>query len=247
MEHGLQQYQNQVARPLDENFKQQLASFNEILASPPGESELKDHPFIKIEKTVDGQPIKEPLKYLPIEFVEAKLNHFFLGLWQTTNFKYQVVVNEIVGDLELSLFHPVAGIWIKRAGTGAVVIQQRVEFDEKGAKKEHDYLDINRKIANTLVKDMGHLKSECIKNAAKSFGRTFGSDLGRDIEDQGYQDVMLTPEAVMDEIKDITTAEELTLYYSTLPIIARNDKRIRNILKDKQLSVKRKKGDKTNG
>ncbi len=233
---------------LDKDFQKKLIEFSEALATAPPQDELKDHPSIKVEKTKekDGKVIKEKvaLQYLPIEMVEAKLNHYFHGLWQTINFNYTVVVNEIIGDLELCVYHPQAGIWLRRAGTGAVVIQQRAKYEDDGMggrkKAEQDLLDINRKIANTLVKDMGHLKSECIKNAAKSFGRIFGSDLGRDIEDLGYQDIMLTPEAVMDEIQDIESPAELRLYYETLPIIARNDKRIRTLLKDKELSLKAK-------
>src|SRR5690606_28308558 len=106
--------------------------------------------------------------YLPIEKVEEKLNYYFNGLWETRNFKYQVVVNEIVGDIELRVFHPVAGIWLTRSGAGAVMIQQT---------KGSNITDIGSKIKNTLVKDMGHLKAECIKNAAKSLGVAFGSNL----------------------------------------------------------------------
>jgi hypothetical protein len=244
---------------LDMDFKRRIIEFNEALAHPPGNEEVRAHPYIKVDKVVDGKKVKEPLLYLPIEYVEAKLNHFFNGLWQTVSFKYQVIVNEIVGDLELCVYHPDAGIWLRRAGTGAVVIQQRVEYEDDGVggrrKKEQDLLDINRKIANTLTKDMGHLKSECIKNAAKSFGRTFGSDLARSIEDLGYQDIMLTPEAVMEEILDIESSAELRLYYDTLPIIARNDKRIRLILKEKEIQLKNalrekalpQKGEESNG
>lgn len=231
---------------LDGTFQANLLKFNEALNVPPGQEEIKEHPYLTVTKTVDGQKQEQKLQYLPIEFVEQKLNHYFHGLWQVTNFKYNVVVNEIIGDLELAVYHPQAGVWLRRAGTGAVVIQQRAIWENdpnnpgKRIKKEQDFLDINRKIANTLVKDMGHLKSECIKNAAKSFGRTFGSDLTRDVENLGYADVMLTPEAVLDEIKDIESNNELKLYYETLPIIARNDKRIRTILKDKELELKMK-------
>ncbi len=229
---------------LDKAFQEKLIEFNTALNLEPGADEVKNHPYITITKTVNGEKKEVPLQYLPIEYVELKLNHYFNGLWQVLNFNYKVIVNEIVGDLELAVYHPQAGVWLRRAGTGAVMIQQKAlyETDDQGQrrKKEQDLLDINRKVANTLTKDMGHLKSECIKNAAKSFGRTFGSDLARDLENLGYADVMLTPEAVLDEIKDIESPAELVLYYETLPVIARNDKRIRNILKDKELQLKAK-------
>lgn len=228
----------------DANWVKAVAAFNEALSAAPGKDEIKKHPFIKVTKTVNGEKQDAPLEYLPIEYVEAKLNHFFHGLWQVTNFKYTVIVNEVVGDLELAVYHPQAGVWLRRAGTGAVLIQQRAEYETNAqgqrVKKAQDLLDINRKVANTLTKDMGHLKAECIKNAAKSFGRTFGSDLARDLEDTGYADTMLTPEAIMEEMQDIATQAELRLYYETLPVIAKNDKRIKTLLKEKELAIKSK-------
>ncbi len=244
MSQQLETYNRPQPLVLNQQFQTKLLEFNVALNTAPGPEEIKEHPYLTVSKTVDGQKVESKLQYLPIEFVEQKLNHYFHGLWQVTGFKYTVIVNEIVGDLELAVYHPEAGIWLRRAGAGAVVIQQRAEWElgENGQrkKKPQDLLDINRKIANTLVKDMGHLKSECIKNAAKSFGRTFGSDLSRDIENLGYADFMLTPEAVVEEIKDIESAAELKLYFDTLPIFARNDKRIRTLLKEKELELKSK-------
>lgn len=233
---------------LDKQFKESLLEFNTALASNPLEMELKNHPFITVEKKDEkGEKYDAPLKYLPIELVESKLNHYFNGLWQTVGFHYQVVVNEIVGHLELCVYHPEAGIWLRRVGTGAVMIQQKAKYEDDGRggrkKVEQDLMDINRKVANSLVKDMGHLKSECIKNAAKSLGAIFGANLGREIEDMGFQDVMLTVEVVEEEIKYCQSQNELNLYWETLPLLARSDKRIRTILLNKQLEFKIKKGE----
>lgn len=109
-------------------------------------------------------------KYVPIGSVENKLDLIYSGLWMTENFNYKVVANEIIADLTLKVFIPGAG-WISRIGCAAVIIQQ---------KKGSELGDINAKIRNTLVKDFPHLKSECIKNAAKSLGNTFGRNLNRD-------------------------------------------------------------------
>lgn len=229
---------------VDNTFREKLRAFNEAMANQPTAEEVRQHSFLKVDRIgADGKKEKVPYEYIPIEITEAKLDHYFNGLWQTYSFKYQVIVNELVGDLELAVYHPEAGVWLRRSGTGAVVIQQHVEWETdpttgKKFKKENDFLDINRKIANTLGKDMGHLKSECIKNAAKSFGRTMGRDTGRDISDSSYQDAVLSPELVEMEISDIDTKVELNLYYETLPQAARSDKRIRMLLKDKELMIK---------
>lgn len=230
----------------DKDFMARILEFNTAMALNPPETELKKHPYITVDKMVDGQKVAEPLMYLPIEITEAKLNHYFHGLWETTDFHYSVIVNEVVGHLTLGFFHPVAGVWLRRIGTGGVMIQQKAQYEDDGRggrrKVEQDLMDINRKVANSLEKDMGHLKSDCIKNAAKSIGALFGANLGRSIEDLGFQDVMLTPEVVEDEVKHCQSQEELNLYWETLPILARNDKRIRTILMNKQVELKAKKG-----
>lgn len=113
--------------------------------------------------------------YLPISHVEMQLDELFQGLWQMRSFTYSVVANEIVGSLELGVFHPVLQDWIWRTGAAAVMIQQR---------KGSDITDISAKHKNTLVKDFPHLKAECMKNAARSLGRIFGRDLNRSEIDQ---------------------------------------------------------------
>ena len=107
--------------------------------------------------------------------VENKLDELFFGLWQIKNFRWQVIANEIVGSVELGVYHPVLKDWIWREGAGATMILQK-----KGA----EITDIGAKHKNTLVKDFPHLKAECLKNAARSLGKIFGRDLNRDLEDE---------------------------------------------------------------
>lgn len=114
-------------------------------------------------------------KYVPINYIERKLDEMFAGLWSVENFTFQVVVNEIIGQIELKVFHPIAQVWLTRTGVAAVIIQQK-----SGSSID----DVTTKIKNTLVKDAPHLKSECIKNAAKSLGVVFGRNLNRGQEDK---------------------------------------------------------------
>ena len=156
-------------------------------------------------------------KYLPIQVVEDDLNTVFYGLWETVNFKWEVIVNELVGSIDLRVYHPVTGQWITRSGGGAVVIQQSAKWitDENGKKKKvsAEITDIGRKIRNTLVKDVGHLKSECIKNAAKSLGRRFGSELNRDKEERQR---ILTQLDMIAHLKKVNTLEELQETWASL-------------------------------
>jgi len=113
--------------------------------------------------------------YLPISFVETKLDELFFGAWETVNFQYQVVANEIIGSIDLKVFHPVFHIWVTRTGCASVMIQMKSE--RNGG--DGDITNVRNKITNTLEKDFPHLKAECIKNAARSLGKAFGRDLNR--------------------------------------------------------------------
>jgi len=143
--------------------KTKLDKFLTLLSTPPKKTE------------VSTNPRANNAKYVAIGTVEGKLDKIFSGLWQTKNFNTRVVANEIVGEIDLGIFHPVAKIWLWRTGAGAVPIQQT-----KGSSVTDG---LATKIKNTLTKDYPHLKAECIKNAAKSFGPTFGRDLNRKNDD----------------------------------------------------------------
>jgi hypothetical protein len=141
-----------------ETARIKLQQFTKLLNREPDQSELRVNKFANNSK------------YLPVSFIEMALDEYFFGLWNIENFKYQVIANEIVGDLELVVYHPTSLTWIRRSGAGSVQIK---------TKRESDPMDINNKIQNTLVMDFPKLKAECLKNAAKSFGKLFGRDLNR--------------------------------------------------------------------
>lgn len=141
--------------------------------------------------SVKANPYANNSKYIPISFVEMSLDESFFGLWQTRNFTSQVVVNEIIGEIELGVFHPVAKEWIWRTGVASTPIQ--VSAGQQ--------LTPENKIKNTLVKDYPHMKAECIKNAARSLGKLFGRDLNRKFEDQ------YTPMIIGDDNLPITDGQ----------------------------------------
>jgi hypothetical protein len=136
-------------------------------------------------KSIKTNRLANNSKYLPIADIEMRLDSVFDGLWETRNFTTSVIVNEVVGHIELRVFHPVAHVWITRIGSAAVQIKLRAQRDASGNKISADVLDVSKKIVNTLQTDYPHLKAECIKNAAKSLGKFFGRDLNRE-EDLQY-------------------------------------------------------------
>lgn len=130
-----------------------------------------DQDMVKINRMANNAP------YLPISHIENLLDKYFFGLWSIDNFQYQTIANELAGSLELRVRHPLTGETIVRTGVGAVQIRINSNSGEK--------------IKNALVADMGHLKSECLKNAAKSLGNVFGRNIGRKIEDVDEFEVLL--------------------------------------------------------
>jgi len=142
-------------------------------------------------------------QYIPIGSVEKTLDEVYSGLWSTKNFRTTVIANEIVGDIDLEVFHPVAKAWIKRTGSGSTMIQT-----SKGKPAT-----IDNKIKNTLVKDYPHLKSECIKNAAKSLGVRFGRDLNRDDQQFSYLSEQVSEytelqQSIMQLLEKVTLTEK---------------------------------------
>jgi len=192
---------------------------------------------IKLNKFADNS------KYLPIGYVEEKLDYYF-NLWKTTDFQWSVVVNEIVCSIQLHVFNPIAGMWIERTGTAAVQIQLSAQYeviDGKRVKKPVDVMDVSKKIANTLQKDFPHAKAEAIKNAAKSLGNIFGRNLNRDIEDQTKENISLEDAEI--QIQSIDDKMELNKFYKDLPSAMRDDIRIRKALKDQEQFIKNNKSN----
>ena len=141
-----------------DNFLKELIDFNKRLDTPPPASEIKE---------------RGGFKYLPISFQENKLREIF-GFYQTRNIQTQIVVNEIVGSIELGVFHPILKEWIWNVGCGAVMITM---------KSGSDVLDVSSKIKNCMETAYPHLLSDCIKNASLKLGKAFGADLNREHTD----------------------------------------------------------------
>lgn len=124
---------------------------------------------------------RETYEYIPISFLETSLDEIFFGQWETINFKYQQIFNEIVGSLELRVKNPITNEWITRTGAGSIVIMQ-----DQGAKIAQ-FNETKKK--NALEMGFPKLKAECIKNAIIGLGKYFGRDLNRKHTDP-YQPII---------------------------------------------------------
>ncbi|HOY19667.1 MAG TPA: hypothetical protein PLC89_20310 [Haliscomenobacter sp.] len=168
-----------------------------------------DNALQELLYTLQEEPKPEEVKaqdgrlYVPIGFIEAKLDRIFHGLWKTENVQTTVIGNEVCMTLELHVFFYPMNQWVVRTGAGAAMIQQRGDYDPTTKKKiPARPSDVDAKISNTLAKDYPHAKAEATKNAARSLGRTFGRDLNRDA-DKKVLEVNL-PAAGIDEKKRVS-------------------------------------------
>ena len=151
-------------------------------------------------------------KYVPISHIQTLLDTLFFGLWQTKNFNYKVIANELVGSIDLWVYHPVLKDWLVRTGVAATQIRQN-----KGA----DLTDIGAKIKNALEMDAAHLYADCVKSAAKTLGPAFGRDLNRDFTDN-YKTILSN--YVESQSYDITAVtKQVDACNNTLELLALMD------------------------
>lgn len=145
-----------------EKLRIQLQDFTKRLNNEPDPKEF--------EKTPDGKA-----SFLPVSFVEMTLDEIFLGQWEVSDVQYSQVFNEVVGTGILTVWHPITGRSLKRAGFGAVVITQ---------DKDASIADFNMtKKKNALDLAFPKLKAEITKNAAQTLGKIFGRDINRKQKD----------------------------------------------------------------
>jgi hypothetical protein len=207
-------------------LQQAEAFVKNFLAVPPPEEELKVN---KLAKNA---------KYLPVSFVENKLDELFFGAWEVTDFHCQVVANEITGWLQLRVFHPVLQIWLSRTGSAAVQIQMKSK--ENGG--DGDITNVRNKITNTLEKDFPHLKAECIRNAAKSLGKAFGRDLNRKETDdyEPFTEQIAfeeTRKELQHKLSNCNNIDELQMLWESLEDEQRGDPRVKKLFTARKAKI----------
>ena len=147
----------------------------------------------EFDKTPDGKA-----RTLPISFVEMTLDELYLGQWELSDVSYQQIFNEVVGTAILTVWNPLTGRPLRRAGFASVIIMQdaNASIAEFNATKKKNALDLS----------FPKLKAEILKNAAASLGKIFGRDINRKsvdafkpalkpLSDQAFQDALKRIEA----------------------------------------------------
>lgn len=162
-------------------------------------------------------------QYLPISFVEKKLDQMYFGLVQYECISYQQIFNEIVCHARIKVFHPVALTWLNYDGIGSSVIQQDANTK---------VCDFNfHKKANAMQLASPKAYAEAIKNAAKKIGKIFGSDINRRHEDE-YEPIITKNkptseqkelERILHLINDAETLQDLLNISNNIPESLRHE------------------------
>jgi hypothetical protein len=223
---NLENMDNELTQIKTDGLQQAEAFLKDFLAVPPPEEEVQVNKFAN------------NAKYLPISYVENKLDELFFGAWEVTDFHCQVIANEIVGWLQLRVFHPVLKTWLSRAGNASVQIQMYAK--DKGG--DGDITNVRNKIVNTLVKDFPHLKSECIKNAARSLGKAFGRDLNRkEIDNYEPFTEQLAFEETKEELRKMlnncNNKEDLSILWDGLEPEQQQDVRVKKLFTARKAKI----------
>ncbi len=201
----------------NEDIRIKLQNFAQRLNTPPKPESIGTTPDKKA-------------KTILISHIEMTLDEYCFGLWTTENFRWTMIGNEVVGAVDLKIFHPVAGVWITRQGAAAITIMvdavpERLKWDQSDTpevsemkKKERNAwaLDMQNKKPSALDMSFPKLKAECLKNAAQSLGALFGRDLNRKSGDVDSFNGLIPAiafevvSAEFDNKRDLLTPDELT-------------------------------------
>lgn len=173
----VQTVNNQVAQQSEPNeaekFRLACQNFTQRLQQLPTQD--------SIDKTADGKA-----QTVLISHIEMLLDENFFGLWETENFKWSVITNEIVGSIDLIVTHPVTQQPLRRIGAASIQIMVDAapeNIKDNKTEKNRWALNPDNKKSNALDMGFPKLKAECLKNAAQSLGKLFGRDLNRKKQD----------------------------------------------------------------
>lgn len=160
------QTSGQLATALDadqiKEFRKKMESFTRTLHQTPKPEKILTHEY-------------EGFQYLPISAIEKDLDKVYFGLVQYEILKFTHVLNEVVVEARIKVFHPVINQWMNYDGIGSAILQQDAKT------KVMDFMIYKKGNAMQLAAPRAY--AEAIKNAAKKIGKRFGADLNRKHED----------------------------------------------------------------
>jgi len=179
---------------------------NLLLNQAPPVKWVKQHPMVKKEiVNAQGQKVKVPSEYLPIDMVELLLTRIF-QVWNVEILREGALFNSVYVTIRLHYLDPVTGQMRFHDGTGAVGVQT-------DAGKSASDLGAIKQAAIQMA--LPSAKSYAIKDAAEHLGKLFGKDLNRQNAidfTMAYQSPYVTQEepAIAEEVdeKEIAPSAE---------------------------------------
>jgi len=172
---------------------------NAILNVNPPEKWVKEHPFIKMDsKDANGNTIKIPYRYLPVDRIEYLLRKIFKQFWieitgQGTAF------NGVWVTVRIHYFNPATNQMACSDGIGSVQLQTA-----KGTSPA-DLSNINN---GALSMAFPAAKSYAIKDAAELIGNIFGANLSRKDTLQFVPDEQLITKSREEKRKELLTQKK---------------------------------------
>lgn len=141
-----------------------------LLNQPPKPEWLKDHPIAKKEVlNGQGQKVKVPIKFIPIERLEWLLTNIFIK-WKVEIKSSKLMANSVVVEVRLHYFDHVMNEWHWQDGIGA----QPLQTDQGSGA-----VDFNHIKSNAVQIAAPAAESYAVKDAAEKIGKIFGKDLNR--------------------------------------------------------------------
>lgn len=153
----------------DTEMKLAQNDLNVLLNAEPNPGWLKEHPYAKVVKIIDGRKVNVPAKYIPIERIEWLLTRIFIR-WHSEIKTVQLIANAVVVTVRLYYQDVITEEMLWQDGVGAVALQTdsgagAIEFD----KIKSSAVQMAAPAAETYA----------IKDAAGKIGKFFGKDINR--------------------------------------------------------------------
>jgi hypothetical protein len=172
-----------------------LEQLNVILSTPPPETWVKEHPFVKGHK------------YLPIDKVEYLLRRCFKR-YRIEVIKTGMLMNAIEVTVRVHYFNPATGTMEFHDGVGACELQTT---KGSGGLK----LDMSNVNKGAVTMALPIAKTIAIKDACDHFGDLFGANLNRkDVANFKGDAELLTAEGVNDQKEAKRIADFISRCYS---------------------------------
>lgn len=142
---------------------------NLLLNQEPPQTWLKRHPTATVTIEIEGNKVKQPMPYIPIQRVELLLTAIFQE-WRAEVISYSQIFNSVACHVRLHYRSPLNGVWSYHDGLGAVGVQT-----DKGEAASN----LNAIKHDAVMKALPAAKSYAIKDAADHLGKLFGRDISR--------------------------------------------------------------------